>query len=679
MISLDTETTGLDVYHSARPFFVTTCDEDGEQGCWEWRVDPLTRKVEMPRRDAIAIRRVVEQADRIVLQNSKFDVAMLREAKIIEDWPWEKAEDTLIAGHVLRSNQAHDLTTMALVYLGVDIQPFEKEMEKTVKKARNWARRHKPEWRIAKAGLPEMPSVKEFWKADMWLLQHYEGGKYAKLLRDYSNADSAVTLKLWQVFEEKLKEEGLWEIYRESMKKSMCAVDMERRGVTLSRKRLEEQAERYAKESAKAGKMCVAIARTCGYDLQLPKSGNNGSLTGFCFGKPLEVLGVKDESIRHAANCLNLPIVAKSKKTGAPSFDKAVVDYYLSNLDEEGKQHRFVKTLSDKRKRDTAVQYMAGYRKFWLAMGNDFYVLHPSLNPTGTDTLRWSSSNPNEQNISKKEGFNLRYSFGPAPGREWWSLDYENIERRIPAFEAGEELIIKLFESPDEPPFYGSEHLLNASIIFTDLFWPFYEKNKRLPPKEFIAACKKQPWYRPTKNTGFAIQYGCQEAKADATAGRSGAYKTLRKATPKIFALSDHYFKMASRLGYVETLPDKSIGAERGYPIWCTRSSWGGVSPTIPFNYHIQSTAMWCTARAMVRCKEYLEEVSQEEGEDYFITMQVHDEIVFDLPAKGKNNLAIVRRLQEIMEMSGDDIGIPLKVSASYHPNNWSEEESYED
>ena len=49
--------------------------------------------------------------------------------------------------------------------------------------------------------------------------------------------------------------------------------------------------------------------------------------------------------------------------------------------------------------------------------------LHTSLNMCGTDTLRWSSNNPNSQNISKKEGFNLRYAFGPAPGREWWSLD----------------------------------------------------------------------------------------------------------------------------------------------------------------------------------------------------------------------------------------------------------------
>lgn len=658
ILALDTETTGLDLYHGARPFFVTVCSDEGEQYWWEWSVDPLTRKVTMLDEDVDEIRQVVRNADRIVCQNAKFDVAMLREAGVILDWPWEKTEDTLTAGHLLKSNQAHDLTTMALVYLGVNIEPYETEMKKMVMKARNWARRHRPDWRIAKKGLPEMPSAKEkTWAYDMWLLQHYEGGKYGKLPRDYANTDSAVTIKLWQAFEEKIKKEDLWEIYRERMRVLPVASDMERKGITISRKRLEEQSKRYASESDKSAERCYEIADRYDYDLVLPKSGNNKSLVEFCF------------------NVLELPPIARSKKTGVPSLDKTVIDAYLQELDPSKDPYKFIKELSDKRKRDTACTYMEGYKRFWLKHESPgWFLLHPSLNPTGTDTLRWSSSNPNEQNISKKEGFNLRYAFGPAPGREWWSLDYENIERRIPAYEAGEELIVKLFENPDEPPFYGSEHLLNASIIFPDYFWPLYKKNKHLSPKEFIDLCKKQPWYRPTKNTGFAIQYGCQEAKADTTAGRSGAYKTLRKATPKIFALSDHYVKTANRLGYVETLPDKSIGAKRGYPIWCTRSSWGGVSPTVPFNYHIQSTAMWCTAKAMPRCSDYLRRISLETGQDYFVVMQVHDEIVFDFPLGGARNLPKVRQLAQLMVQSGNDIGIPLKVSISYNPRNWSEE-----
>ncbi len=669
-IALDCESNGLDVFHGARPFLVTICDEDGEQQRWEWSVDPLTRKVTIPGEDKEQIRQVVEEADRIVGQNLKFDVAMLREAGVVEDWPWHKTEDTLVAGHLLRSNQSHELKVMALVYLGINIQPFEDEMEKMVKKARLWARKHRPEWRIAKEGLPEMPSARgDLWKSDMWLLQHYEDGKHYDLVRTYANADSAVTVQLWAVFEEKIKAEGLWEIYRESMKIPAVLVDMERRGVTVSGSRLEEQVNKYGKESVRLGKLCCAIARTYGYDLQLPKSGNNGSLSKFLFGES----GGKGEPDDYIP-WLDLPVVAESKKTGVPTFDKAVVEHYLATLDPDGKQHRFVQALSDKRKRDTAVQYMIGYKRFWLPSyrdhnmrQTDWYVLHPSLNQTGTDTLRMSSSNPNEQNISAKEGFNLRYSFGPAPGREWWSLDYQNIELRIPAYASGEKKMIDLFERPDEPPYFGSYHLLNCSIVYPDLFWPLAEREG-----EFKRVHVK--WYKRGKNGGFAIQYGCQEAKADATFGVRGAFRQIKESLKDVARYTQETIEFANKHGYVETLPDRTLGCERGYPLWCTRSSWGGVSPTIPLSYKVQGTAMWATRKAMVRCGDYLRELSLETSQDYRIAMQVHDEIVFDFPAGGRKNLPKVRRLQKLMELSGDDIGIPLKVAATYHPGNWSEE-----
>ena len=45
MHSLDTEATGLDLRHGAKPYFVTTCDEEGQIRYWEAdHVDPLTRE-----------------------------------------------------------------------------------------------------------------------------------------------------------------------------------------------------------------------------------------------------------------------------------------------------------------------------------------------------------------------------------------------------------------------------------------------------------------------------------------------------------------------------------------------------------------------------------------------------------------------------------------------------------
>jgi DNA polymerase I-like protein with 3'-5' exonuclease and polymerase domains len=136
-------------------------------------------------------------------------------------------------------------------------------------------------------------------------------------------------------------------------------------------------------------------------------------------------------------------------------------------------------------------------------------------------------------------------------------------------------------------------------------------------------------------------------------------------------ALNDKWVAYANKHGYVETLPDKTVSA-RGYPVECSRSEWGRISPTVPLNYHVQSTAMWCTCKAMVRIDQVLGEW-RSKGFDAFIALQVHDELVLDFPAAGARNLAKVKTIKALMEESGEDIGVPLRVSVSYHPNNWGE------
>lgn len=700
MISIDTEDTGIDFRHGSRPFFTTTCNKEGEQSFWEWSVDPITRVPEIPKEDVEEIRQTIQDADEIVMQNGKFDCTALSTIGI-ENWPWQKTHDTLIAGHLLASNQPHDLTSMALVYLGINIKPLEEALKLAVNEARRIARSHHPEWLIAKSGDPNMPSIRggasgcDYWLpravaiADDYPPDH----PWWTVLRDYSNTDSAVTLPLFLQQRELLRERGLWTIYLERMKCLPVAHKMECHGVTLSKQRLDELRTEYSEESVKAGRVCINTAKSLGYDLELPKTGNNKSLLQFCFGRPREAsakgIGPKipdyldDSGEPIVDHFLNLPIVGKTD-SGKPSLDKVAMGEYAPFNQRSGEprefiqgaleigslRHAFIVNLGDKRKRDTALQYLDGYERFMLPLedSDEWFVMHPSLNPTGTDTLRWSSSNPNEQNISKQEGFNLRYAFGPAPGREWWSLDYQNIELRIPAYESGEQKMIDLFEKPDDPPYFGSYHLLNASIVYPDLFWPLAEQEGAFK-KKYNAT-----WYHRCKCGGFAIQYGCQEKKADQTFQKAGSYRMIKEKMPKVAELNEKYVAMANRLGYVETLPDKNVCPERGYPILCSRSMWGGISPTVPFNFHIQSTAMWATMKAMIRVADHFDRQFPEAR----IALQVHDELVIDLPFKAKRgNIPRVRKVAQLMRESGKDIEIPLTVGISYHPKNWGEEENF--
>lgn len=711
MISLDTETTGVDLHHGAKPFLVTTCNEAGEVTFFEWDVDPETRQPIVPIEDLAEIEQLIQAASLLTLQNPKFDVQALHtlagtgavpEEGLAgwqwEEWDWLKTRDTLLGGHLLASNQPHDLTTMALVYLGVNIEPYEHAVKKACEEARRIARSRYPTWRIAKKGLPEMPSAKEsVSKFDMWLPrviareEHYpDDHPWWTVTSEYANADSQVTIALYKVMEEELRRRDLWEIYLERLKLLPIVYSMERRGITINRDRLEELRKDYTDESARAGRICKNIAADLGHELTLPKSGNNKSLLDFVFGE----------------TGLNLPHLQVSKKTGKPSLDKRIIEQYESVLPPRSSALTFIKTLRGKRQRDTALSYCEGYERFWLQLNaedytefdlaiNPWYVLHPSLNATGTDTLRFSSSQPNEQNISKKEGFNLRYMFGPAPGREWWSCDAQNIELRLPAYESEELELIDLFERSTEPPYYGSTHLLNFHTVYPDI----WDKELAAVGIEKVGpVCKKKyasTYYQWCKNGGFAVQYGAVEREngtADKAFHRDGSHSRLKARFSRLEKLNQYCIDHANKHGFVETIPDKTVNPRRGYPLLCTRSKWGQIVPTVPLNYHIQGSAMWWMCKAMARVQEYLDDRNENliPAAQAHIVMQVHDELVFDFPKSDvdprtvkdwktdkfkymRTNLPTIRQIQKIMAKGGDDYGIPTPVSCEYHPNNWSE------
>lgn len=662
VVAIDTETTGRDLRHGCKPFLVSIYDPlcDPDPSYYVWDVDPETRQPDVCVSDLKEIIEIIEQAEILVLQNPRFDKLALETVLppyLSLPWDWSKVRDTLFAGHLLASNHPHDLSSMAVEYLGISVEKYEKALEKAVKEARKIAKDQFPKWKIARSGLKQIPSAKDgqkIWKNDYWLPRALtielddepEEHPWDKVCSAYACADSSITYCLWEVQLEKLRSRGLEKIYLESIKLLPPLDSMESSGITLNAERLKQQIDRYRRESQRAGRKCISIASKHGAELELPKSGNNKSLLSTVF------------------DSLQLPVLARSAKTGNPSLNKDVLDQYEATLP-EGNKLEFIRELREKRARDTAVQYLEGYQRYWKPVpGNpSWYQLFSWINPTGADTLRFSSQNPNQQNISKREGFNLRSVFGPLPGREWWALDYQNVELRIPAYEAGEQDLIHVFENPDDPPYYGSYHLVIAELLHPQLF---KEHGKNFK-KEF-----ESTWYQWIKNGNFAILYGAQEAKADMTYHVSGAYAQIFRRFPKIARLAKKQMDMAERYGYVETIPDSEVCPERGYPILCSRSEWGAIRPTTPLNYHVQSTAMWIMRRAMVECHRYLEKLSWMRGEQYFATIQVHDELVFDFPYQSRRkNLPKVRKLRSLMENVGPAVGVPTPVSISYHPKSW--------
>lgn len=754
LFALDTEVTGVDHFHGAKPFMVTTCDLEGPPQFWQWEVDPLTRQPTIPPSDIRELRTMLlrvaswgrhseEVADRhrIVGHNIKFDAHAL-DSIGLDVWPWSQTDDTIQMHHLLASNHLHNLTVVTKERLGVDILPLEGELHRACFKARNLCRSHLPEWMIAKEDLLCMPSAggskgekDKTWKFDMWLpravclwaqrqkkISPQWWWEYAEadhpwltVCQEYSCCDSEVTVRAAVNMLEEIDSRGLKAIYREKIRNLPILFEMERRGVTYILPELLSMEARQEQDIKVASDKCLEIAATMREEtlvgprqcfLDLPKgSSNNASLTRFFFG------------------ALGMPVLAWTEggESGnrKPSLTKDLLAEYKSMADLTDVQREFVSALASSRKKAKSQDFLAAYRKHGLPVGGtDYCVLHPSLNATATATTRLSCTNPNLQQVSKveieceaclgegcevcggtgKDQQSVRTIFGPADGREWWTLDAKNIELRLPAYFAVEQSLIDLFEHPDDPPFYGSKHMLVTSIIFDDLwakemgvltegFKMAGSPDPSLDASRKISSHikKKHPKvYHKGKCTGLAMQYQCGEETADRTAGVKGAYKKTNSFFTKLADLNRKCCNQANRLGYVETIPDKKVDPTKGYPLLCRRQ-FGRVIPTVPLNYGPgQGSAGWAMIRFMNESQEVLDDIKLEEPVfDGYICLTVHDELILDFPSSPKDrdgkpgNLPKAKRIQAAMEAVGEGLGVPLPVSCEYHPKTWADGEAF--
>jgi len=712
LIALDTETTGIDIFHGTKPYFVTTCDDEWVQKYWEWDVDPYTREPYVPLSELKEIADTLELYDRIVFQNSLFDLGILetlRErwdksgAKFGYDWqiPWSKVHEVLLSSHMMGSCQRKDLTTLALIYLNINVQPYEDAVKLVTKKALSIVKSVKfrkihGDWALAKKDRPDMPSAGEAcWKADMWVSRavvknvpeflprwskalvndlkpeaagYWEVGDdpeehpWQNAVANYANNDSEITLPIHIKHERLLKDKGIWPIYVKRLEVLKVVYDMKRVGVTVNETRLENLSDQYESKIEGYFKKCVRLAD----QTELKSLGTTNALRKVIF----EDFGLV--STKKTSN--------KKGKGGRVSMDKEVLSKWLEELDPKSKPFHFLTNLKNYRQRSTALSYMKGYTKFGLSTSQDgWFRLCPSLNPVGTKTLRWSSNNPNQQNISKKEGFNLRYCFGPMPGRGWASLDYENIELRIPAYGSGEKELIDLFERYDEAPYYGSVHLLNFSTVYPDIWEDSLSKSCEKTVARYIKDHYKSSWYQRAKNGGFAVQYGAVEvgggkwSTADKAFGRMGSQSLLKARFTKQEEYNQLWISIANKTGFVETMPDITVCPEHGYPLECSRTQWNKISPTVPLNYHTQGTACWVIFKAMLKVQAFLEEVNAGRDLDqrWFMVMQIHDELVIDFPIESGYEITL-GKIRSTMESCGADIKVPLKVGAEVHLENWS-------
>jgi len=640
ILILDTETTGADIH--SKVFLIATNIK-----IWEFRVNPKSRQPLIPIRDIQEFLCILKNAGRIVGHNITFDYVMLARTlgkPFIEAWNWNKVDDTLIMSHILDSSDKHDLISLVWKYLKEDITEPERKLEIAVKECKRIAKRKG--WNLADKDNVITPSAKnDAWKQDFWLprelalVEEYLPREYLSVCRDYAETDIVATEVLYKLFKEKICKAGYEKIYHERLKLLPIVAETELSGMGFSLERANELQKSLECELNRNKRTMESVIHKFGMNIAIPESGISNNIRDFMVGY------------------LQIPL--KRTEKGNFSLNRESLEQAIEYYSEDSLEAIFIKAMIDFRTIRTAINYLEVYRKFYYEG-----KLYPHLNVCGTKTLRWSCQNPNQQNVSKKEDINLRYVFGPPEGYCWYSFDAENIELRIPAYESQEEEMIEVFENPDKPPYNGSYHLIIASILWTKQFEESIAKG--IPFKSLYPEL-----YQWTKNGNFATIYGATDETIDKTYHKPGASRIIKERFKKLAKLSESIRSFAKRKGFVETIPDRDIDPKRGYPLVIPTDEYGRYRPTTPFNYHVQGTACWWLARAMVESYSLIKSLGGR------IILQIHDEILVEIP-KEKDTPEFPLLIKQKLE-SVNGIGVPIKVSYSRYANNWRDKDNLEE
>ncbi len=267
--------------------------------------------------------------------------------------------------------------------------------------------------------------------------------------------------------------------------------------------------------------------------------------------------------------------------------------------------------------------------------------VHATFLQHGTTTGRFSSTNPNLQNIPIKgnSGKEIRHGFIAAPGNVYIGSDYSQIELRVLAMLSGDEQLIETFRKGEDI------HMSVASAMF---HVPFDEVTNDMR--------------RKAKVINFGILYGMGITALQKNLGTTRAeaqafYNSYFEAFPKIHDYLESTKEYAKKHGYTETL----FGRRRYFP---------GINASAPFlramaermatNAPIQGTNADIVKIAIklidddLRVAKLIDKVH--------LVLQIHDELVYEVEesAQAKAEAIIKNAMNNVFDRAPFLVTAPL-------------------
>jgi len=469
--------------------------------------------------------------------------------------------------------------------------------------------------------------------ADLWLghatLTHGEltgSGKaklsFAQVAIDrataYSAEDADVILRLSRVLKPRLISERMNAVY-ETLERPLVLVlaRMERRGISIDRQVLSRLSGEFAQTAARVE---AEIQEIAGEPVNV---GSPKQIGDIIFGKMGITGGTKT-------------------KTGAWSTSAQILD----ELAEQG--HEFPKKILEWRQvsklKSTYTDALPEY------VHPQTHRVHTTYALAATTTGRLSSNEPNLQNIPVRteDGRKIRRAFIASPGHKLVSADYSQIELRLLAEIADIPVLKQAFRD-------GLDiHAMTASEMFG------------VPIKGMPAEIRRR-----AKAINFGIIYGISAFGLANQLGiareEASAYiKKYFERFPGIRAYMDQTRDFCRAHGYVETL----FGRKCHYPdIKASNASVRSFNERAAINARLQGTAADIIRRAMTRMEEALAEKKLSAQ----MLLQVHDELIFEVPDNEvAKTLPVVQHVMQDAPFPAVLLSLPLQVDARA-ANNWDE------
>jgi len=272
--------------------------------------------------------------------------------------------------------------------------------------------------------------------------------------------------------------------------------------------------------------------------------------------------------------------------------------------------------------------------------------VHTSYHQAVAATGRLSSTDPNLQNIPVRtaEGRRIRQAFVPSPGCKILSADYSQVELRIMAHLSGDAGLIGAFAANQDV------HRATAAEVFG-----------------VVPADVSDEMRRAAKAINFGLIYGmsafglAKQLRIDRKSADEYVERYFARY-PGVRAYMERTREIARQQGFVETLFGRRLHLPE---INASNMARRQAAERAAINAPMQGTAADLIKLAMIRIDRWIADAAP----DVRMVMQVHDELVFEVPEP-----ALAAAREAIPRMMGEvgSLAVPLVVDVGVG-TNWDE------